>query len=73
MFWWFDRYQEAAGMGNKIFGVVRDISGNGAPMGGLRVQAWDEDWPDGDDFMGQDYTDECGEFEIRYREAPGIP
>jgi hypothetical protein len=30
------------------------------------VKAWDDDWPDGDDFMGQDLTDQNGNYAINY-------
>jgi hypothetical protein len=67
---WFDDLapdREVSSMGNRIYGVVRDLANGGAPVRGLRVQAWDEDWPDGNDFMGQSYTDDSGIYEIRYR------
>ena len=54
-------------MSNKIYGIVRDSASGGAPVKGLRIRAWDEDWPDGDDFMGEDTSNKDGSFEIRYR------
>jgi len=53
-------------MANKIFGVIRDATRGGAPVKGLRVQAWDKDWPDGDDFMGKAFTNVDGRYEISY-------
>jgi hypothetical protein len=54
-------------MSKKIFGTIRNASAGGAPVKGLRVQAWDEDWPDGDDFMGRAYTNALGQFNISYQ------
>jgi hypothetical protein len=54
-------------MANKIFGVIQDFTPSGAPIKGLRVRAWDEDWPDGDDFMGEDITGSDGAYQIVYR------
>ena len=55
-------------MTNMIFGKITDRN-SGQPLKGLRVQAWDEDWPDGDDFMGKDFTDASGNFNISYHEG----
>ena len=41
-------------MARKIFGRISNQSGAG--VGGLRVQAWDDDWPDDNDFMGEAIT-----------------
>jgi hypothetical protein len=55
-------------MTNKIYGTIKDAAtGNG--VGGLRVQAWDQDWPDGDDFMGQTLSRVDGGYEIPF--TPG--
>jgi hypothetical protein len=35
----------------------------------LRVQAWDDDWPAGDDFMGEDITDANGRYEMAYADV----
>ena len=56
-------------MANKIFGTIRDTASGGAPVKGLRVRAWDEDWPDGDDFMGQSITGASGGYQISYQHA----
>jgi len=55
-------------MTNKIFGTVKDQHTN-APIKGLRIQVWDQDWGDGDDFMGQTFTRVDGRYEVRY--TPG--
>lgn len=54
-------------MARKIHGTIRNIADGGAPVKGLRIQAWDEDWPDGDDFMGRSYTNAAGKFNISYQ------
>jgi hypothetical protein len=54
-------------MANRIFGVVRDAAGGDAPVKGLRIHAWDKDWPDGDDFMGKAFTDANGRYEISFQ------
>jgi hypothetical protein len=41
----------------------------GVVVPGLRVQAWDDDWPAGDDFMGEDITDTNGQYEIAYADV----
>ena len=51
-------------MARTIYGKVADQ--NGAPLQGLRVQAWDDDWPDGNDFMGEAITDGNGNYSISY-------
>ena len=53
-------------MSRKIFGTIRNRSNGDTPVPGLKVQAWDDDWPEGDDFMGEDITDANGRYEIRY-------
>jgi len=53
-------------MSRKIFGTIRDATDGGRPVQGLRVQAWDDDYPDGDDFMGEAITDANGYYEINY-------
>lgn len=55
-------------MSNKIFGTVID-SNSGQPLKGLRIQAWDEDWPDGSDFMGTAYTNDAGKYTIAYHDG----
>ena len=51
---------------NKIFGKITDSSRGGMPLGGLRVSVWDQDWPDGDDLLGESYTSPDGRYEISY-------
>ncbi len=51
-------------MGRKIFGKITDQ--NGAPAQGLRVQAWDDDWPDTNDLMGESITDGNGDYSVDY-------
>jgi hypothetical protein len=66
-------------MVNKLFGRITNESGGGIPVQGLKVEAWDDDWPDGDDFMGKDITDVNGQYEISYvdgiwdQHVPGLP
>lgn len=52
-------------MARKIYGTLKDQTRR--PLRGLRVQAWDNDEPDGDDIMGQAVTDTAGKYEISYR------
>jgi hypothetical protein len=65
-------------MTRKIFGTIVDVNSGGTPVKGLRIRAWDEDWPDGDDYMGKDFTDERGQYQISYndgfwdRSLPGL-
>lgn len=56
-------------MTRKISGTITDSSAGGAPVEGLRVQAWDDDWPDGDDFMGEATTGASGQYRISYADA----
>jgi hypothetical protein len=37
------------------------------PVGGLRVQVWDRDWINGDDFMGEAITNIAGRYEVRFQ------
>jgi len=37
------------------------------PVGGLRVQVWDRDWINGDDFLGEANTDGNGRYEVRFQ------
>lgn len=63
-------------MERKIYGRITNTNNGGSPVSGLKVEAWDDDWPEGDDFMGKDITDANGEFSIRYNEGywdPSIP
>jgi hypothetical protein len=55
-------------MTRKIYGTITDID-NGTPLKGLRVEAWDADWPEGDDFMGRDITNANGQYEISYHDG----
>lgn len=56
-------------MTHKIFGQITAVNKDNAPLDGLRVQAWDDDWPDGDDFMGEAITNAKGMFAIQYADA----
>jgi hypothetical protein len=60
-------------MSKKIFGTIRDTAAGGRPVRGLRVQAWDDDYPDADDFMGEAITDANGNYEIRYSDGHWDP
>lgn len=53
-------------MAQRIYGTIRDGFHGGIPIKGLRIMAWDEDWPGGDDFLGDDITNKNGDFEISY-------
>lgn len=53
-------------MSKKIFGVITDKLRNDIPIGGLRIQVWDRDWPDGDDFLGETFTSNEGRYEVLY-------
>jgi len=52
-------------MARKIYGTIRDTN-TGKGVKGLRVEAWDDDYPDGDDFMGSTTTDANGNYRISY-------
>ena len=63
-------------MTRKIFGAIVDTVAGGTPVQGLRVSAWDEDWLDGDDYLGRDYTNQHGEYQIVYPDGlwdPQVP
>lgn len=66
-------------MAGMITGRIVDGFSGGLPVTGMRVSAWDEDWPDGDDFMGRDITDQDGSYRITYpaglwdAQVPGLP
>jgi len=51
-------------MRRKIFGQITDITKADTPLKGLKIEAWDDDWPDGDDFMGSAITNINGQFKI---------
>jgi len=51
-------------MARIVRGAVADTSGAKVP--GLRIRAWDEDSPDGDDQMGAAFTDGNGVYSISY-------
>jgi hypothetical protein len=53
-------------MRKKLFGKITDINTNDAPVQGLKVEAWDDDWPDGDDFMGSAITNKNGQYKIYF-------
>jgi hypothetical protein len=54
-------------MANKIFGMISDSAQGDLPLNDLRVRAWDHDWPDGDDFMGETITGPDGRYEVRFQ------
>ena len=63
-------------MQKKIYGTISDEANGGLPVQGLKVEAWDDDWPEGDDFMGKDITNSNGQFEISYFDGfwdPSLP
>lgn len=51
-------------MANRIFGRISPSGGSPIPSPRFRVRAWDQDWPDGDDFLGESLTDENGQYAI---------
>ena len=51
-------------MRRKIFGQITDIAKVGTPLKGLKIETWDDDWPDGDDFMGSAITNVNGQYKI---------
>ncbi len=53
-------------MSKRIYGTIKDSLKGGQPVSGLRVQAWDDDFPDADDFMGEVITDTKGKYSIPY-------
>ena len=65
-------------MTHRIYGTIRDIKHGGSPLKGLKIKAWDEDPLVGDDFMGDDITDQNGKYQIRYsdifwdKKIPGL-
>jgi hypothetical protein len=52
-------------MARKVFGRISDEQ-TGGPIEGARVQAWDSDWPDDDDAMGESVTGPDGQYAIAY-------
>jgi hypothetical protein len=56
-------------MSHKIFGRITAFNQGNTPIEGLRVQAWDDDWPDGDDFLGEAVTNAEGVYTILYSDA----
>ncbi len=56
-------------MRRKIFGQITDITNAGRPIQGLRIEAWDDDWPDGDDFMGRAITNANGHYKISFSDG----
>lgn len=57
-------------MGNKIYGLIRDSARGGLPLGNMRVRIWDQDWPDGDDLLGESFTTPGGRYEVNYLTKP---
>lgn len=60
-------------MQRKIFGRITNEINSGSPVPGLRVEAWDDDWPEGDDFMGKGFTNSDGQYSITYNEGVWDP
>jgi hypothetical protein len=56
-------------MANKIYGTITNEANHDEPVAGLRVTAWDDDWPDGDDFLGETTTNSKGQYELTYADA----
>ena len=57
-------------MARKIKGKIKNSkTGGGIP--GLKVQGWDDDWPDDDDFMGESITNSNGNYLIDYTKPGG--
>jgi len=52
-------------MWQKVFGTITDKKTKKG-VKGLRVEAWDDDFPDGDDFLGDTTTDDSGSYRISY-------
>ena len=66
----FINNQKPTKMARKIKGKIKNSkTGKGIP--GLKVQGWDDDWPDDDDFMGQSYTNSKGNYLIDYTKPGG--
>ncbi|MFC1996744.1 hypothetical protein ACFLXI_03940 [Chloroflexota bacterium] len=53
-------------MKNKLFGQITDIANAGIPVQGLKIEAWDDDWPDSDDYMGRAITNQNGQYKIYF-------
>jgi len=53
-------------MPRKLFGQITDVTSNEMPIKGLKIEAWDDDWPNGDDYMGRGFTDQSGKYKISY-------
>lgn len=51
-------------MANKIFGQIINTIDESKPLPKIRIRAWDDDWPDGDDLLGEDLTDQNGDYKI---------
>ena len=56
-------------MQRKIYGNITNRANGGLPVQGLKVEAWDDDWPEGDDFMGKAITNANGQYEIPYSDG----
>jgi len=52
-------------MANKISGKIIKTIGNTMPQPRFCVCAWDDDWPDGDDFLGEDLTNTDGKLHFK--------
>jgi len=53
----------------KIFGQAVDELRGEAPVKGLKIRAWDEDFAGGDDLLGEDTTGKDGRYKIEYANA----
>ncbi len=51
-------------MANKIMGKVTQVHGVPDPSIRFRIRAWDDDWPDGDDLLGESLTGGDGQYAI---------
>ena len=60
-------------MHRKIYGQITDTVQAGMPIEGLKIEAWDDDWPEGDDYMGKAFTDKNGRYKISYYERDWDP
>jgi hypothetical protein len=53
-------------MNRKLFSRVIDTVGMDKPVMGLKIEAWGDNWFDGDDYMGRAYTNQNSEYKIKY-------
>jgi hypothetical protein len=48
----------------RVYGKITDKRDKG--LSGIKVEVWDEDWPDADDRIGVTYTNSRGEYSLPY-------